>query len=144
MGEKNIVRDYYEDLSHLTDLLKTMVDSYRLLIGGAYELNNIPEARTKYVKEAVGRADKLGETIDRLIHLLDECGESYFTYCTQMNEYLLKSNNGKLILTEIDNDLLFQNSYPNAPLTGQQPPIGNQPYNGNGNMGKRAYENDNK
>lgn len=110
MGYHKVIKDYYANLSNLTDLLKKLTDSYRLLIGGAFELNNIPEARTKYVKEAVSRADKLGEEIDHLIDLLEECGESYYKYCATVNEYILKNADSKVILTEVDSDLQFENS----------------------------------
>lgn len=109
MGYNEVIKNYYGNLNNLADLLKKLTDSYRLLIGGAYELNNIPEARTKYVKEAVSRADKLGDEIDHLIDLLEECGESYYQYCTTVNDYILKNSDSKMILTEVDNDLLFQN-----------------------------------
>ena len=110
MGYNQLIKDYYGKLNNLVDLLKKLTESYRLLIGGAYELNNIPEARTKYVKEAVSRADKLGEEIDHLIDLLDECGESYYKYVIFMNDYILKNGNNKVILTEVDSDLQFGNS----------------------------------
>lgn len=110
MGYNKLIKDYYGNLSNLVDLLKKLTESYRLLIGGAYELNNIPEARTKYVKEAVNRADKLGEEIDHLIDLLEECGESYYKYVAVMNDYILKNGNNKVILTEVDSDLQFGNS----------------------------------
>ena len=110
MGYNQLIKDYYGNLNNLVDLLKKLTESYRLLIGGAYELNNIPEARTKYVKEAVSRADKLGEEIDHLIDLLDECGESYYKYVIVMNDYILKNGNNKVILTEVDSDLQFGNS----------------------------------
>lgn len=110
MGYNKLIKDYYGNLSNLVDLLKKLTESYRLLIGGAYELNNIPEARTKYVKEAVNRADKLGEEIDHLIDLLEECGESYYKYVSIMNDYILKNGNNKVILTEVDSDLQFGNS----------------------------------
>mgnify|MGYP000152275071 CR=1 FL=1 len=45
MGYHKVIKDYYANLSNLTDLLKKLTDSYRLLIGGAFELNNIQEAR---------------------------------------------------------------------------------------------------
>ena len=110
MKYQELIKDYYTDLNNLTELLKKMVDSYRLLIGGAGELNNINEARTSYVKDAVKRADKLGETIDHLIDLIDECGESYFKYCAVVGDYILKKGNDKIILTEVDNELYFQDS----------------------------------
>lgn len=110
MGYHKVMKDYYANLNNLADLLKKLTESYRLLIGGAFELNNIPEARTKYVKEAVGRADKLGDEIDHLIDLLEECGESYYNYCATVNEYILKNADNKVILTEVDSDLQFENS----------------------------------
>ena len=109
MGYNKLIHEYYINLSNLASLLKTLTDSYRLLIGGAFELNNIPEARTKYVKEAVNRADKLGDEIDHLIDLLEECGESYYKYVAVMNDYILKNGNTDLILTEVDSDLQFSN-----------------------------------
>lgn len=110
MGYNKVMKDYYDNINNLADLLKRLTESYRLLIGGAFELNNIPEARTKYVKEAVNRADKLGDEIDHLIDLLDGCGESYYKYVTTMGEYMLKNYNDKMILTEVDSDLQFGNS----------------------------------
>ena len=110
MGYNKLIHEYYINLSNLASLLKTLTDSYRLLIGGAFELNNIPEARTKYVKEAVNRADTLGDEIDHLIDLLEECGESYYKYVAVMNDYILKNGNTDLILTEVDSDLQFSNS----------------------------------
>lgn len=110
MGYHKVIKDYYANLNNLSDLLKKLTESYRLLIGGAFELNNIPEARSKYVKEAVGRADKLGDEIDHLIDLLDECGESYYKYCATVNQYILKNADSKVILTEVDTDLQFENS----------------------------------
>lgn len=110
MGYNKLIKEYYGNLNNLADLLKKLTESYRLLIGGAFELNNIPEARTKYVKEAVNRADKLGEEIDHLIDLLDECGESYYKYVAVMNDYILKNGNNDIILTEVDTDLQFENS----------------------------------
>ncbi len=54
----------------LTNLLNSMVNSYRLLVGGANELNNISEAKKVQVKEAIKRADDLGEIIDEIIKTL--------------------------------------------------------------------------
>ena len=81
MKYQQLIKEYYVDINNLNQLLKTMVDSYRLLIGGAAELNNIYEAKSSYVKEAVHRANELGKIIDDVIELL-----------------------------EVDNDLLFQDS----------------------------------
>ncbi|WP_299995009.1 hypothetical protein [uncultured Clostridium sp.] len=110
MKYQQLIKEYYVDINNLNQLLKTMVDSYRLLIGGAAELNNIYEAKSSYVKEAVHRANELGKIIDDVIELLDVCGESYFKYCALVGDYILKKSDSNKILTEVDNDLLFQDS----------------------------------
>ena len=110
MKYKELIRNYHSDLNNLTIILKSMVDSYRLLIGGAAEMNNINEAKTSQVKDAVKRANKLGESIDRLIDLIDNCGESYFNYCSIINQYILEKSDAQTILTEVEDELLFQNS----------------------------------
>ena len=108
MKYQQLIKEYYVDINNLNQLLKTMVDSYRLLIGGAAELNNIYEAKSSYVKEAVHRANELGKIIDDVIELLDVCGESYFKYCALVGYYILKKSYSNKILTEVDNDLLLQ------------------------------------
>lgn len=110
MKYQELMKQYYVDINNLNQLLKTMVDSYRLLIGGAAELNNIYEAKSSYVKEAVHRANELGDIIDHVIELIDKCGESYFKYCSTMGDYILKKSDDKIILTEVDNELFFQDS----------------------------------
>ena len=110
MKYQQLIKEYYVDINNLNQLLRTMVDSYRLLIGGAAELNNIYEAKSSYVKEAVHRANELGKIIDDVIELLDVCGESYFKYCALVGDYILKKSDSNKILTEVDNDLLFQDS----------------------------------
>ena len=105
-----MMKNYYGEVYNTSELLKKVTDSYRLLIAGAAELNNIPEAKSSYVKDAVKRADRLGETIDHLITLLDKCGESYFQYCSVLGNYIMNKSTQKEILTEIDEDLLYDNS----------------------------------
>ena len=111
MKYQQLMKEYYVNINNLNQLLKTMVDSYRLLIGGAAELNNIYEAKSSYVKEAVHRANKLGDTIDNVIDLLEECGESYFKYCSVVGEYILKKSDNKVILTEVDEDFEMIKAY---------------------------------
>ena len=110
MKYQQLMKEYYVDINNLNQLLKTMVDSYRLLIGGAAELNNIYEAKSSYVKEAVHRANELGKIIDNVIDLLDECGETYFKYCALVGDYILKKSDNKVLVTEVDDELFFQDS----------------------------------
>ena len=110
MKYQQLMKQYYGDLSNLNQLLQSMVNSYRLLIAGAAELNNINEARSSYVKVAVKRADSLGKIIDHIIDLIDECGEGYFKYIKIVGGHILKNTDNNVILTEVDNELLFQDA----------------------------------
>ena len=110
MKYQQLVKQYYGDINNLSQLLQSMVNSYRLLIAGAAELNNINEAKSSYVKVAVKRADSLGKIIDHIIDLIDECGEGYFKYIKIVGGHILKNTDNNVILTEVDNELLFQDA----------------------------------
>lgn len=111
MKYQQLMKQYYGDINNLSQLLQSMVNSYRLLIAGAAELNNINEAKSSYVKVAVKRADSLGKIIDHIIDLIDECGEGYFKYIKIVGGHILKNTDNNVILTEVDNELLFQDAY---------------------------------
>ena len=110
MKYQQLMKQYYGDINNLRQLLQSMVNSYRLLIAGAAELNNINEAKSSYVKVAVKRADSLGKIIDHIIDLIDECGEGYFKYIKIVGGHILKNTDNNVILTEVDNELLFQDA----------------------------------
>ena len=110
MKYQQLMKQYYGDINNLSQLLQSMVNSYRLLIAGAAELNNINEAKSSYVKVAVKRADSLGKIIDHIIDLIDECGEGYFKYIKIVGGHILKNTDNNVILTELDNELLFQDA----------------------------------
>jgi len=110
LSYRGLIDNQYTDVSNLTTLLGTLVNSYRLLIGGAYELNNISEAKKSDVKEAVKRADNLGEIIDEIIKTLDECNTSYIKYCKIKKSFIDDKTIKDNILTEINNEIEFQNS----------------------------------
>lgn len=110
MKYQQLMKQYYGDINNLSQLLQSMVNSYRLLIAGAAELNNINEAKSSYVKVAVKRTDSLGKIIDHIIDLIDECGEGYFKYIKIVGGHILKNTDNNVILTEVDNELLFQDA----------------------------------
>ena len=110
MKYQQLMKQYYGDINNLSQLLQSMVNSYRLLIAGAAELNNINEAKSSYVKVAVKRADSLGKIIDHIIDLIDECGEGYFKYIKIVGGHILKNTDNNVILTEVDSELLFQDA----------------------------------
>ena len=106
----NLVKDYYGEISNLTVTLNSLTNSYRLLVASAAELNNINEAKSSAVKEAVKRSEKLGHCIDHLITLIDECADGYYQYCLVVNKYINTKESKDAILTEVNDDLSLQNS----------------------------------
>lgn len=105
MNHRRVVQNYYGDVNNLTELLSKLINSYRLLIGGAGELNTIALARKKDVKDAIDRANELGNIIDELIDTLDECSCQYSNYCRIKGEIIKTKVHAKYILTEIDEEL---------------------------------------
>lgn len=107
MQYKNMMQEQYKDITNLTGLLSTLVNSYRLLIGSANDLNNLPEAKKNKVKDAVDRATSLGKIIDEVIKSIDECSDSYMKYCKIKKDVIEEKSDKGIILTEINKDLNF-------------------------------------
>lgn len=110
MGYDKLMGSYYAELTNLIFLLEKYVSSYRLLIGGAGELNGIALAKKGEVKNALKRVDKVGDLIDDLINILECCQTTYLNYVRLKSDILVVKTEKEMILTEIDNELLFQNS----------------------------------
>lgn len=105
MGHRKVVESYYSDVSNLADLLSKLVNSYRLLIGGANELNGISLAHRNDIKDALKRANKLGDIIDDLLDALEKVGCGYIDYCKLKSEVIKVYVETQYIQTEIDNEL---------------------------------------
>ncbi|AYE33711.1 hypothetical protein [Clostridium septicum] len=110
MAYRELIKDHYDDLNNLNSLLNSMVNSYRLLIAGASELYSISLAKKSDVKDAIDRANKLGDVIDDLLDTVQDCGGSYFKYCTIMSKYVKAQTDKNNVLTEVDYELDFDNS----------------------------------
>ena len=109
MGVDKIVSKQYDDINNMSGLLSNYVHAYRLLIAGASELYSINLAKKSEVRKAIERAEELGEIIDSLVSALGKCEQHYLRYCKIKNDYISSSTNKDMILTEIDNELDFQN-----------------------------------
>ncbi|MDO5039137.1 hypothetical protein [Clostridium sp.] len=112
----------YEELRRLSDLLKSYVDSYRLLVAGAAELNNIYGRKDKEVKSAINRVDAVGEKIDEIMDVINKHQHNYLKYSKIKNDVVFDSyTNGKakngiksIIQTEIDTELNLFNDTANT------------------------------
>ncbi|MCT8975862.1 hypothetical protein N4T77_04550 [Clostridium sp. CX1] len=109
MPHRKIVEDYYGDINNLADLLSKLVNSYRLLIGGAGELNGIALAHKKDVKDALKRVNELGDIIDDVIDVLDKSSYSYMDYCKLKAQIVESKIQVEYIETEIGEELELQN-----------------------------------
>lgn len=108
MGHRRVIQNYYTDVNGLAELLSKLINSYRLLIGGANELNGITLAHRGDVKDALKRVDKLGEIIDDLLEALEETGGGYLDYCKLKSEVMKYHLEAQYIQTEIDDELKFK------------------------------------
>lgn len=109
MGYQELFNNYYVEVNNMTELLNKYVNAYRLLIGGAAELNNIAEASKGDVKDALKRVDKLGEIIDDLLDVIEGVDECYVDYIKLKTDLISAKTTKDSILTEVDNELFFQN-----------------------------------
>jgi len=81
VGDRQLIENYYRDYYNLIDILCKLVNDYRLLIGGASELNQITPAHKTDVKKALKRVRKVGDMIDEILDIIDETEVNYFEYC---------------------------------------------------------------
>ncbi|MBU3159907.1 hypothetical protein KPL37_09095 [Clostridium frigoris] len=105
MAHRRVVQNYYNDINNLADILSKLVSSYRLLIGGANELNGIALSKKSDVKDALKRASGVGNIIDETIKVLDDASYSYMSYCKIKTEIMKSKLQIEYIETEIDEDL---------------------------------------
>lgn len=109
MGNRKVIEQYYCDIDNLAKLLTSFVNSYRLLIGGVAELNQITPATKHDVKKAIKRVDVMGDIIDELLESIQECEENYIDYCKIKSDVIACKIQKNIILTEIDQEISFSN-----------------------------------
>jgi hypothetical protein len=108
LSGRKLIETYYVDINNLADLLGKLVNSYRLLIGGADELNKIALARRKDVRNALERVDELGDIIDHIIGALEGASHNYLDYCSLKSDIIKGKLGSHHIETEIDDELKFE------------------------------------
>lgn len=110
MGSNVLFTEYFREINNLVDILTKYISSYRLLIGGAGELNSIALARRSDVKDALRRVNELGKLIDCLMKTLECAQGSYIDYIKLKGTLLEVQATKDIIITEIENELLLNNS----------------------------------
>ncbi len=105
MSHRKVIEFHYNDICNLQDSLTKLTNSYRLLIGGANEINGIALAKKSEVKGALKRADELGKLIDDLISALEHSQCRYLDYCVMYANEIKTTINPQCIITEIEKEL---------------------------------------
>ncbi|KHD37573.1 hypothetical protein NL50_05180 [Clostridium acetobutylicum] len=103
LTNRKAIEEYCCDLNKLSDFLTQYVSSYRLLIGGACELNQITPAKRSDVKHALERVNKLGDIIDELLYSIEKCQCEYIEYC-EIKSNVIKCRIKKKCIEEELND----------------------------------------
>lgn len=81
MGDRRLIENYYTEYYNLIDILSKLTNNYRLLIGGAAEINLITLAHKTDVKKALKRVRVVGDMIDDILEILEKTEINYFGYC---------------------------------------------------------------
>lgn len=105
MTRRKVVNDYYIDINNIVVLLSQLINSYKLLISSADELNNIALSNKKHVKKAMERAEKLGCIIDKSMKILDSTSECYYDYCKIKSEIMNEKLKYDSIMIEISEEM---------------------------------------
>lgn len=109
MSHKKLMDEYYCDINNLADLLSKLINNYRVLIGGAGELNSMSVSHKKDAKDALHRANKLGDMIDKVLNTLERSTLGYVEYCKMKSEIMKGKMLSQYIETEINEELFLNN-----------------------------------
>lgn len=105
MSNRNVVENYCRDLNSEVDIFFKLVNSYRLLVGGASELNQIALATKNDIKNAIKRVDKTGEVIDELLDEMQERDRIYIKYLKIKSENINEILSSEYVENEIEEEL---------------------------------------
>lgn len=102
MGDRRLIENYYLDYYNLIDILCKLTNDYRLLIGGAGEINQIALAHKKDVNKALKRVRVVGNMIDDILEILEKTEISYFDYCRIKAEIVKEKLEFQYVKSEIE------------------------------------------
>jgi len=102
MGDRRLIENYYLDYYNLIDILCKLTNDYRLLIGGAAEINQIALAHKKDVRKALKRVRVVGDMIDDILEILEKTELSYFDYCRIKSDIVKEKLEFEYVKSEIE------------------------------------------
>jgi len=102
MGDRRLIENYYLDYYNLIDILCKLTNDYRLLIGGAGEINQIALSHKKDVRKALKRVRVVGDMIDDILEILEKTELSYFDYCRIKSDIVKEKLEFEYVKSEIE------------------------------------------
>lgn len=110
MGQVGVLKKHFKEVDNLSSVLNSYANAYRLLVGAAGELNNIAKVRKRDLDDALDRVDEMGKIIDSILEVIKDNEEAYIKYIRLKSKYIMEKASKDVILTEVEQDLLFENS----------------------------------
>lgn len=110
MGHSDVFKKHFNEINNLSALLNSYINSYRLLVGAAGELNNISKVRKRDLDDALDRVEEMGEIIDSVLEIIKENEDAYIKYIKFKSEVINSKASKDIILTEVEQELLFDNT----------------------------------
>lgn len=107
MPYKNIIEFHYKDINNMQDSLMKLTNAYRMMISGANELNGIAIAKKRQIRDALKRADEIGNIIDSNISAIERSECRYFDYCVMYSNQMKTAIDPGIITNEIQRELRF-------------------------------------
>lgn len=107
MGNRKLIDSYYGDINNLADYLTKLVNSYRLMVASANDLNDIALARKGEVRKAIHLSNELGDVIDDVIQAIQKSSDGYFDYCKIKSGAVKNKVQPEYVETEIQEDLIL-------------------------------------
>ncbi|MEW8954985.1 hypothetical protein [Clostridium sp.] len=105
MSHRDLMEYHQREIVAMEEMLTRLINSYRLLIGGANELNGIALAKKSQVKDALKRAEVLGCLIDDVSDALRRCQCRYLDYCVMYSQEIKGCINPESIYEDIQCEL---------------------------------------
>ena len=105
MSHRIVIEEYYKDINNLSMLLNGTVNSYKVLDSTANDFNNMALAKKSDVKNAIKRANELGEVVDDMISAFSDSIKSYNRYIKTKSDVINQISNSNFVRIELDNAL---------------------------------------
>ena len=101
MSYRELMEYQHKQTVNLQEMLTRLVNSYRLLVGAANELNGIALSDRRQVKDALKRAQEVGALIDDVNDALKRSQCRYLDYCVMYSQEIKNYINPQNICEEI-------------------------------------------